>query len=181
MAPPIPRGLRLGAWQCLFSQERLADPPFCTQRILNLRPFEPMPLTTTRERCLQFLARHSRPATRPCCLQQPQVPSADLDPSPSAHFCGKISAAKFAFHVKETKGLESAFDDRRVHHLRPTDGPSPGGVMRMTGRLRCLGTAMLFTLLAVLAGCASFFSSCHDCVAATPFLYSTAPNDISSL
>ncbi len=40
---------------------------------------------------------------------------------------------------------------------------------------------MLFTLLAVLAGCGSFFSSCHDCVAATPFLYSTAPNDISSL
>src|ERR1700680_5107680 len=83
-------GLRLGVSQCLFLPERLRAHPFCTQRILNLRPSEPMPLTTARERCLQFLARHSRPATRLCYLQQRQVPNADVDPSLGAHFCDEI-------------------------------------------------------------------------------------------
>ena len=52
--------------------------------------------------------------------------------------------------------------------------------MGMAQKLPCFGAGMLLFLLAVLAGCGSFFSSCHNCAAPTPFLYSTALNDISS-
>src|SRR5580693_7749409 len=36
-------------------------------------------------------------------------------------------------------------------------------VIRMTGPLRCFGWAILFSLLAGLTGCGSFFDSCHGC------------------